>query len=106
LITVMCVGRTVSYSQKGPERMLNGKRAILVLARRCLFAWPGQAVGLSGAAILGRLFGEGRYATFPTKVSQESVLNITIPSFSPIPRGSSFHRERLSVSDSRRSRGI
>src|SRR5258708_18421765 len=102
----MCVGRTVSSSQKGPERMLNGKRAILVVSLRCLSAWRGKAVGLSGAAILGRLFGEGRYATFPTKVSQESVLNITIPSFSPIPRGSSFHRERLSVSDSRRSRGI
>jgi len=106
LITVVCVERTISYSQKRPEGMLKGKRAILVLAWRGLFAWPGQAVGLSGASILGRLFGEGRYATFPTKVSQESVLNITIPSFSPIPRGSSFHRERLSVSDSRRSRGI
>ena len=27
------IGRTVSYSQKGPEGMLKGKRAILVLAR-------------------------------------------------------------------------
>jgi hypothetical protein len=38
-----------------------------------------------------------RYAAFPTKVSQKSVWNITIPSFSPIPGGSSFHAERLSV---------
>jgi FMN-dependent NADH-azoreductase len=30
---VVRVGRTVSYSQKGPEGMLKGKRAILVLAR-------------------------------------------------------------------------
>ena len=30
---VVRVGRTVSYSQKGPEGMLKGKRVILVLAR-------------------------------------------------------------------------
>ena len=30
---VVRVGRTVSYSQKGPEGMLKGRRAILVLAR-------------------------------------------------------------------------
>jgi len=30
---VVRLGRTVSYSQKGPEGMLKGKRAILVLAR-------------------------------------------------------------------------
>src|SRR5882762_3324476 len=30
---VVRIGRTVSYSQKGPEGMLKGKRAILVLAR-------------------------------------------------------------------------
>jgi FMN-dependent NADH-azoreductase len=30
---VVRVGRTLSYSQKGPEGMLKGKRAILVLAR-------------------------------------------------------------------------
>ena len=30
---VVRIGRTVSYSQKGPEGMLTGKRAILVLAR-------------------------------------------------------------------------
>src|SRR5258708_11778527 len=30
---VVRVGRTVSYSQKGPEGMVKGKRAILVLAR-------------------------------------------------------------------------
>jgi FMN-dependent NADH-azoreductase len=30
---VVRVGRTVSYSQKGPEGMVRGKRVILVLAR-------------------------------------------------------------------------
>ena len=107
---VVRVGRTFSYSQKGPEGMLKGKRVILVLARGGVYSdGPAKPLDFQEPylrASLGRLFGEGRYATFPTKVSQESVLNITIPSFSPIPRGSSFHRERLSISDSRRSRGI
>jgi FMN-dependent NADH-azoreductase len=35
---VVRAGRTFSYSQNGRERLLKGKRAILVLARGCIYS--------------------------------------------------------------------